>query len=277
MRFLVVALATITLLSCVKGKRYKTPPLDSLYYAENHRPQFHFSPVKNWINDPNGLVYYEGEYHMFYQFNPYGNTWGHMSWGHTVSKDLVHWEHLPVALEEYQDPATGDSTMIFSGTVVVDRNNSSGLCDGKDCLVAIYTSNVHKDNQGITQHQSLAYSNDQGRTWERYEKNPILDIHRKDFRDPKVFWYEPKQHWVMALVIPDQYKVRLYTSKNLIDWSQLSEFGGMGDTARIWECPDLYELPIDNESGKTKMGAVPLWESSTRSGICRDAIFCWNV
>ncbi len=252
MRLLIAALFIVVLGSCVKGKRFTGAPFDSTYYTENHRPQFHFSPAKNWTNDPNGLVYYEGEYHLFYQYNPYGDTWGHMSWGHAVSKDLVHWEHLPLALNEYQDPGTGDSTMIFSGTVVVDKDNSSGLCNGKDCLVAIYTSNVHKDNQGLRQHQSLAYSNDMGRTWERYDKNPILDIQRKDFRDPKVFWYEPKQFWVMALVIPDKYIVRFYTSKNLLDWSPLSEFGGMGDTTRIWECPDLYEVPVENESGKSK-------------------------
>ena len=222
------------------------------YYQEKYRPAFHFTPEKNWINDPNGLAYYEGEYHLFYQYNPYGNTWGHMSWGHAVSKDLLHWEHLPVALEEYPDPVTGDSTMIFSGTVVIDKNNTSGLCEGKDCMVAIYTSHVHKDNQGLTQHQSLAYSNDKGRTWKRYGKNPILDIQRKDFRDPKVFWYEPQQKWVMALVIPDLFKVRLYESKNLLEWKQLSEFGPLGDTTRIWECPDLYELPIENNSGKTR-------------------------
>ncbi len=221
-------------------------------YSEKYRPQFHFTPAKNWTNDPNGLVYYEGEYHLFYQYNPYGDTWGHMSWGHAVSKDMLHWEHLPVAIEEYLDPETNDSTMIFSGTAAVDKNNTSGLCEGKDCLVAIYTSHVHKDNQGLRQHQSLAYSNDKGRTWKRYDKNPILDIERKDFRDPKVFWYEPQQKWVMALVVPDLFKVQLYQSKNLLQWSLMSEFGKVGDTTRIWECPDLYELPVDNEQGKSK-------------------------
>ncbi len=175
-----------------------------------------------------------------------------MSWGHAVSKDMLHWKHLPIAIKEYLDPQTTDSTMIFSGTALVDKNNTSGLCDGKDCLVAIYTSHVHKDNQGLRQHQSLAFSNDKGRTWKRYDKNPILDIQRKDFRDPKVFWYEPQQKWVMALVIPDLYKVQLYQSKNLLQWDLMSEFGKVGDTTRIWECPDLYELSVDNESGKSK-------------------------
>ncbi len=251
MKLLLVGLFALTLFSCSKSK---IPDMtnDSTYYSEKYRPQFHFSPEKNWTNDPNGLVYYDGEYHLFYQYNPYGNTWGHMSWGHAVSKDLLHWEHLPIALSEYLDPATGDSTMIFSGTVVVDKNNSSGLCTGKDCMVAIYTSHVHKDNQGLVQHQSMAYSNDKGRTWKRYNKNPILDIQRKDFRDPKVFWHEPQQAWIMLLVIPDLFKVRFYKSTNLKEWTQLGEFGDIGDTTRIWECPDMYELPIENEAGKKK-------------------------
>ncbi len=222
------------------------------YYQEKYRPAYHFTPEKNWMNDPNGLVYYEGEYHLFYQYNPYGSTWGHMSWGHAVSKDLLHWEHLPVALEEYPDPLIGDSTMIFSGTALIDQNNTSGLCEGKGCMIAIYTSHVHKNGEGKMQHQSLAFSNDKGRTWKRYDKNPILDIKRKDFRDPKVFWYEPQQKWVMATVIPDLFKVRFYESKNLLEWKQLSEFGPLGDTTRIWECPDLYPLPIEGNPGKTK-------------------------
>jgi fructan beta-fructosidase len=212
--------------------------------SEKYRPYLHFTPPQNWTNDPNGLVYYDNEYHLFYQHNPYGNTWGHMSWGHAVSKDLLHWEHLPLALAEYTDPATGDSTMIFSGTVVVDSANSSGLCAGRDCLVAIYTSHVHKNGNGLRQHQSLAYSNDKGRTWTRYDKNPVLDIQRKDFRDPKVFWHSPTNKWVMVLVVPDLYKVQLHESPNLIDWKLMIEFGPSGDTLRIWECPDLFELPV---------------------------------
>ena len=227
-------------------------PKEKALTIEMHRPQFHYTPKKNWINDPNGLVFYDGEYHLFYQYNPFGTTWGHMSWGHAVSKDLVSWQELPIALEEYSDPITGDSTMIFSGMTLVDKNNTSGLCAGKDCMIAIYTSNIHKDNQGLKQHQSLAYSNDKGRSWKRYDKNPILDIDRKDFRDPKVFWYEPQQKWVMALVVPDLFKVQLYESKNLLSWSLLSEFGNVGDTLKIWECPDLYQLPIEEQTNKTK-------------------------
>lgn len=219
-------------------------------YSEQYRPQIHFSPAKNWTNDPNGLVYHEGEYHLFFQYNPYGDTWGHMSWGHAVSKDLMHWEELPLAIEEYLDAATGDSTMIFSGTVVIDKENTAGF--GANAMIAIYTSHVHKNNEAVVQHQSLAYSTDKGRTWKRYEKNPILDIQRKDFRDPKVFWLESQQKWVMALVVPDLYKVQFYSSTNLKEWKLMSEFGNAGDRQRIWECPDLYELPIENDPEKTK-------------------------
>jgi fructan beta-fructosidase len=240
----ILALLIVSIISCT--------PKEEVSTNETYRPQYHFTPDKNWTNDPNGLVFYEGEYHLFYQYNPFGTTWGHMSWGHAVSTDLINWQQLPIAIEEYLDPITGDSTMIFSGTALIDKNNTSGLCTGKDCMIAIYTSNVHKDNQGLKQHQSLAYSNDKGRTWQRYDKNPILDINLKDFRDPKVFWYEPQQKWVMALVVPDLFKVQLYESKNLLSWNLQSEFGNAGDTLRIWECPDLYELPIEEQTGKTK-------------------------
>jgi fructan beta-fructosidase len=217
---------------------------------EKYRPQFHFTPPQNWTNDPNGLVFYDNEYHLFYQHNPYGTTWGHMSWGHAVSADLINWQHLPIALHEYPDPLSGDSTMIFSGTVVVDPN-TSGLCRGADCLVAIYTSHVHKGGTGLRQHQSLAVSNDRGRSWQRYDKNPILDIERKDFRDPKVFWHAESAKWIMLVVVPDLYKVQFYNSPNLRDWTLVSEFGGVGDTARIWECPDLFQLPIAGQPGQT--------------------------
>lgn len=241
-------IALILFLAVVTACNSPSKKMESTY-LEKYRPQLHFSPEKNWMNDPNGLVYFDGEYHLFYQYNPYGDTWGHMSWGHAVSNDLLHWKQLPIALEEYQDPATGDSTMIFSGTAVIDKNNTAGF--GANAMVAIYTSHVHKNNQGVTQHQSLTYSTDKGRSWKRYDKNPILDIQRKDFRDPKVFWYEPQQKWVMALVVPDMFKVQLYSSTNLKEWKLMSEFGHAGDRKRIWECPDLYELPIENEN-KTK-------------------------
>ena len=223
----------------ITAKSFSQEPL----YKEKYRPQFHFSPEKNWINDPNGLVYHNGQYHLFYQHNPFGNVWGHMSWGHAVSKDLVHWKHLPVAILEE------NGVMIFSGTCVVDKNNTSGLGkNGKVPLVAIYTGYIERGNQ--TQH--LAYSLDDGITWKKYDKNPILDLNKKDFRDPKVFWYAQKKYWVMAVMLSAEFKMQLYSSKNLIDWKLLSEFGPAGDISGVWECPDLTQVPIEGQPGKKK-------------------------
>jgi fructan beta-fructosidase len=202
-------------------------------YSEPFRLQFHFSPARNWTNDPNGLVYYKGEYHLFYQYNPFGDTWGHMSWGHAVSPDLVHWKHLPVALSEE------NGEMTFSGSAVVDWNNSSGLCRNQDCLVAIYTGN--SDHQS----QSIAFSNDRGRTWTKYKGNPVIDPGLRDFRDPKVFWHEPDRKWVMAVALPTEHKVRFFGSADLKRWTVLSDFGPAGATDGAWECPDLFPLPVD--------------------------------
>ncbi len=203
---------------------------------EQYRPLFHFTPEKNWINDPNGLVYLDGEYHLFYQYNPYGDTWGHMSWGHAISKDLLNWEHLPVALYEE------DSIMIFSGSAVVDYNNTSGLCSDNECLFALYTSHDHSQNK--LQHQSIAYSEDKGRTWTKYENNPVLDLGMPDFRDPKVFWHEESKKWIMVVSHPLVYKVQFYQSDNLLDWDLSGEFGGYGDVSKIWECPDLLKVKV---------------------------------
>lgn len=211
------------------------------YYSEKYRPQFHFTPEKNWLNDPNGLVFYKGKYHMFYQYNPYGNKWGNMSWGHAVSKDLVHWKHLPVALRPDK------LGMIFSGSVVVDKYNTSGLFKGKSGgLIAIYTGG------GETQHQSIAYSMDEGKTWIKYEGNPVIpNPGIKDFRDPKVIWYEKEQKWVMILAVGDH--VGLYSSKNLIEWKYMSKFGEKeGAHGGVWECPELFELPVNGDPNNTK-------------------------
>jgi fructan beta-fructosidase len=209
-------------------------------YEEPLRPRFHFTPERHFMNDPNGLVFYKGEYHLFYQHNPYGATWGHMSWGHAVSQDLLHWKHLPVALREEE------GIMIFSGSVAVDRLNSSGLCrpEGGDssCLVALYTGHGQ-----ARQTQNLAYSNDRGRSWTKYAGNPVLDLGLKDFRDPKVFWHEPTRRWILVTVLADQHKVRFFASRDLKQWETLSEFGPAGATGGVWECPDLFELPIDND------------------------------
>ncbi len=212
-------------------------------YKEPYRPQFHFTPAINWTNDPNGLVYHDGEWHIFYQYNPFGDLWGHMSWGHAVSEDLFRWQHLPVAL-----PEVGE-VMAYSGSAVVDHRNTSGFGrGGEPPLIAIYTSRTVTD-----QTQSIAYSNDRGRTWSRYEGNPVLDVDDPAFRDPKVFWHEGTQRWVMAVVLAEQRKVSLYGSPDLKEWTHLSDFGPEGaHPVRNWECPDLFELPVEGEPGRSK-------------------------
>lgn len=210
---------------------------DSLY-QEYNRPQYHFSTRRGWINDPNGLIFYEGEYHLFYQHNPYEREWENMSWGHAVSKDLVHWEELPVALHP------DNLGTMFSGSAVMDYENTSGFGKpGKPAMVAAYT--VDNPDREI---QCIAYSLDKGRTWTKYTKNPVIDSKEKwnsrDTRDPRVFWYKPGKHWVMVLNERDGHSV--YTSKNLKEWNYESH------TTGFWECPDLFELPIDGDKGKTK-------------------------
>ncbi len=235
-------LVAVWMMACTKPSN---PQVQYYAHPEKYRPQFHFSPDHNWTNDPNGLVYHNGAYHIFYQYNPFGIRWGHMSWGHATSPDLVHWTHQPVAINEYTD-AAGDSVMIFSGSAVADQNNTSGFFQpGTGGLVAVYTSHVHKAGQQLRQHQSIAYSTKDANTYERYSGNPVLDIQRKDFRDPKVFWHEATKKWIMIAVIPDEFKTHLYESANLKEWKFLSEFGPLGDTAKIWECPDLIEVPSE--------------------------------
>lgn len=222
--------------------------------GDPYRPQYHFSPPQNWINDPNGLVYHDGEYHLFYQHNPFGNRWGHMSWGHAVSKDLLRWEHLPVAIPEFTHADGKTKTAIFSGSAVIDAGNKNGLCPAgtKDCMVALYTGNVTEGNKHLAQYQNLAYSTDKGRTWTQYGKNPIIDIGSKEFRDPNVFWYAPRQKWVMSTVKAKEHRVAFFESKNLTDWQLLSHFGPQSDTTKVWECPALMPVPIENEPGKQK-------------------------
>lgn len=235
-------------------------------YKEKHRPQFHYSPEKKWMNDPNGMVYFEGEYHLFYQYHPFGTTWGPMHWGHAVSKDLIRWEHLPIALfpDEYGT--------IFSGSAVVDWNDTTGFFQGEAGLVAIYTSHDMYPGTGRPrQRQCLAYSNDNGRTWVKYEGNPVLaDESITDYRDPKVFWHEESQKWVMILATGQT--VTLYTSLNLIEWEYSSEFGHQaGSHDGVWECPDLFELTVDgDESNKrwvmlVSIGDNPSFEEGSRT------------
>lgn len=210
---------------------------NSMAFQEKWRPRFHFTPVDTWMNDPNGLVFFEGEYHLFYQNNPFGNRWGHMSWGHAVSRDLVSWEHLPLALAEE------DGVMIFSGSAVVDWKNTSGFGrEGKPPLVAIYTA--HHTKRPL-QNQHIAYSNDQGRTWVKHDGNPVLDLKMEDFRDPKVLWHEPTSRWIMTVALPKEAKVHFYASPDLKRWNYVGEFGGAGATNGLWECPDLFHLPVE--------------------------------
>ena len=225
---------------------------------EPFRAQDHFTPEKNWMNDPNGLVFYEGEYHLFYQYNPAGDKWGHMSWGHAVSPDMVHWTHLPLALPE------ADNVMIFSGSAVVDWKNSSGFGkDGKPPLVAVYTGFRTTDR---VQFQCIAYSNDKGRTWTKYSGNPVIDINSTDFRDPKVQWHEATRRWIMTVSLSAEHKVRFYGSDNLKAWTLLSEFGPAGATGGVWECPDLFELPLPGTNDKRWVLAVNMNPGSVAGG-----------
>jgi len=209
------------------------------------RSVYHFTPAKNWTNDPNGLLYLNGEYHLYNQQNPFENKWGHMSWGHATSKDLINWKHLPVAIPEVING--GDTTWIFSGSAVWDKNNTSGFCKGNNCMVAIYTA--HSPNRK-NESQYIAYSNDGGMTYTNYEKNPVIDMNRLNFRDPNVFWYEPGKFWLMTVVVPDMHKAQFYSSPNLKDWTLLSEFGPQGYTGAHWECPFLIQLPVEGTDKK---------------------------
>lgn len=210
-----------------------------------YRPVYHFTAPKNWLNDANGLIYSNGQYQLFYQYNPYSADPGHLSWGHATSPDLLRWTPQPVALTEYKNP-DGSNTMIFSGSAVADKDNTSGLFPKgqTDGLVAFYTGHVERPGVVLRQHQNIAYSLDHGQTWQRYAGNPVLDIDSKEFRDPKVFWYAPQQKWVMATVKADRQEMYLYESKNLKNWAFLSRWGRAGNTVREWECPDLFELPV---------------------------------
>lgn len=240
-----------------------------------YKPKLHFSPGQNWINDPNGLVYFEGEYHLFYQYHPHSTVLSTMHWGHAVSTDLIQWEELDVAL------SPDEQGIIFSGSVVVDWNNTSGLFPDEPGLVAIYTSHlepIDRNSQQTDRYtqqtesmghenpggeissaaapdtvsappyldgQCIAFSHDRGRTWTKYEGNPVLTSSTdRDVRDPKVFWYRPKGYWVM--VVATGQNVSFYTSRNLLDWKLESRFGeGFGSHEGVWECPDLFRLPIE--------------------------------
>ncbi|GLA23846.1 exoinulinase [Aspergillus phoenicis ATCC 13157] len=233
-------------------------------YDQPYRGQYHFSPQKNWMNDPNGLLYHNGTYHLFFQYNPGGIEWGNISWGHATSEDLTHWEEQPVALlaRGYGSDVT---EMYFSGSAVADVNNTSGFGkDGKTPLVAMYTSyypvaqtlpsgqTVQEDQQS----QSIAYSLDDGLTWTTYDAaNPVIpnppqpyQAQYQNFRDPFVFWHDESQKWVVVTSIAELHKLAIYTSDNLKDWKLVSEFGPYNAQGGVWECPGLFRLPLDGGS-----------------------------
>lgn len=235
----------LLMIACTDTNTSQKEPKKTVQLQEDeqkYRPNFHFTPQKNWMNDPNGMFYWNGNYHLYFQHHPFGNVWGPMHWGHAVSKDLVHWEERPIAL--YPD-ALGT---IFSGSAVVDHNNTSGLGKGDvPPIIAIYTSHdMEAERSGAPYYetQSLAYSLDEGETWEKYAGNPVIkNPAEKDFRDPKVFWMETQQAWRLTLAAGQE--TRFYGSKDLIHWEPLSEFGKtIGNHNGVWECPDLFQLPI---------------------------------
>ncbi len=203
--------------------------------TERFRPAYHFTPAYGWMNDPNGMFYLDGVWHLFYQYNPYASVWGNMHWGHATSTDLLHWEHQPVAL------APDAWGAIFSGSCVVDKANTAGF--GENAIIAFYTS------AAANQTQSMAYSTDGGKTFVKYSKNPILCSTAIDFRDPKVLWHEASQRWIMLLAVGQH--MEIYSSANLKDWRKESEFGhNYGNHGGVWECPDLVELTIDDTTDK---------------------------
>lgn len=224
-------------------KHYSKDVTSELSEEKLYRPYFHFTPQNNWMNDPNGMFYLNGKYHLFFQHYPQSNVWGPMHWGHAESSDMVKWEEKPIAL--YPDSLG----YIFSGSAVVDYKNTSGLGqEGKTPIVAIFTHHSmekEKAQQVDVETQSIAYSLDEGITWKKYEGNPVIENPNiRDFRDPKVFWHESTEKWIMVLAAHN--RVMIYGSPNLIDWEYLSEFGqDIGNHDGVWECPDLFQLPIE--------------------------------
>ncbi|KAL2837490.1 glycosyl hydrolase family protein [Aspergillus pseudoustus] len=237
-------------------------------YNELYRPHYHFTPAQNWMNDPNGLLYHNGVYHLYYQYNPGGTTWGAMSWGHATSDDLTHWEHQPVALlaRGYPDSI---SEMYFSGSAVADTDNTSGFgTNGTVPFVAMYTSYYPgsqnlpsgKSVNGGQQAQSIAYSLDEGMTWTTYDAaNPVVlnppapyADQWRDFRDPFVFWHEPTERWVSVISLAQLHKLLIYTSPNLREWTYTSEFGPMNAVGGVWECPSMFPLALNGNEAETK-------------------------
>ncbi len=244
---LLILLIAVTFFTTCKREKIEDATTGPTY-LEQHRPQLHFSPPTHWMNDPNGMVFFDNEYHLFYQYYPDSTVWGPMHWGHAVSKDLAHWEHLPIGI------APDEKGYIFSGSAVVDWDNTSGFSnDGEPPLVAIFT---YHDPEGEKsgaidfQSQAIAYSNDKGRTWTKYENNPVVpNPGIRDFRDPKVIWDSDNRQWIMVLAAQDQ--VMFYASKDLKKWNYLSQFGkNRGAHGGVWECPDLFPVTISETGGR---------------------------
>ncbi|MGN8072470.1 glycoside hydrolase family 32 protein [Mucilaginibacter sp. SG564] len=238
-KFLSLALVALTGTLFAQEKVVPTP---------QWRPVYHFTPSTNWTNDPNGLIFLNGEFNLYYQHNPFENKWGHMSWGHATSKDLISWKHFPVAIPEIVTKDT--TTWIYSGSAVLDKNNTSGFGkNGKPPLVAIFTADQPKQKK---ESQFIAYSNDGGLSYKQYAKNPVIDLNMRDFRDPNVFWYAPTKQWIMTVAMVDDHMVRFYGSKNLREWTKLSDFGPAGFTKNGWECPSLLPLVVDDNPAHIK-------------------------
>ena len=224
--------------ACWKG--LKLSDTFDMANREKHRPLYHHTPAYGWMNDPNGMFYKDGVWHLYFQHNPYGSVWGNMTWGHSTSTDLVHWTFEG-------DPVMADAWgAVFSGSSVVDTDNTAGF--GAGTIVSFYTA-CKSTPWGDNQMQCLAYSTDGGKTFTRYEGNPILTSTERDFRDPKVFWYAPGKHWVMLLAVGQQ--MQIFSSKNLKEWKHESDFGlKQGAHGGVWECPDLVELPVEGTKEK---------------------------
>ena len=275
MKFILGIISLISLISIIiySCQTEDDSEIKTSYYSEKHRPQYHFSPESGWMNDPNGMVYHEGEYHLFYQYYPNGIKWDTMHWGHAVSQDMLHWEHLPIAI--YPD----ELGYIFSGSAVIDHNNTSGLGeDGKAPMIAIFTHhNMEGERAGRNDYQvqSIAYSLDNGMTFQKYRGNPVVSNPGiKDFRDPKVIWNDIDNQWIMVFAAYD--KVRFYTSPNLIDWTFTGTFGIEGDH-RLWECPDLFPLEVAG-SDETKWILITSIQKEGPNGGTATSYFVgeWN-
>ena len=226
--------------SAICWKKMKLSDTFDTTNREKFRPLYHHTPAYGWMNDPNGMFYKDGVYHLYFQHNPYGSTWGNMTWGHSTTTDLVNWKFEG-------DAITPDAWgSIFSGSSVVDYENTAGF--GEGAVIAFYTS-AKPSPWGDVQMQSMAYSTDNGKTFTKYENNPIVTSEKRDFRDPKVFWYAPGKHWVMILAGGQE--MDIYSSKNLKDWKYESSFGAkQGAHGGVWECPDLVELPVEGTKEK---------------------------